>query len=164
MAGVKFFGITIDSPSAFLRKNLEGSIQEKMPSTIEDIVDKATTVLFNRNRTRFREQVAPDGTPWIPSFSALIRQTGGYTYSNGRRVTGGHTLFATGRLFHSITPTKLGPFKHKIATSVPYAKYHQYGEGQIKREFLGINAEDVEAMHRVAEMLLQKAVKGLFNG
>jgi phage gpG-like protein len=101
---------------------------------VSGILDEASAVLFNRQRTRFLQQVDPDSLPWKESYAAQIRA------STGR---GGGTLYDTGRLFHSLQLFKDSPMSRVIGTDVPYAPLHQYGTIKlVKRQFLGFGVND----------------------
>lgn len=124
----------------------------------EKILDEGAAVLFNRIRTRFLAETAPDGTKWVPSLAAQRRKARGY---------GGGTLFNTGRLFHSLQIASEGPNARSIGTNVTapggydYPKTHQYGlSGFPKRPFLGFNDDDVAAMSKV---VINRVITGLFN-
>jgi len=108
---------------------------------VNHILDEAASYLLSQIRSRFLQQVSADGTPWIPSFAAMRRA------AEGR---GGGTLFDTGKLFHSIQLAGQGTDERFIATNVEYAYEHNYGtEGQVRREYMGINEEDVEMVERI---------------
>jgi|WetSurSiteA1Bulk_404760.scaffolds.fasta_scaffold15739_4 phage gpG-like protein len=119
------------------------------------ILEKATTVVLARIRTRFLREVDPDEVPWLPSQAAVHR----------RSTLGTGTLFETGRLFRSIqehfepapsVSTSSGQVR--ISTDVPYAKYHQLGIGQIARPFLGFSDNDGLVVERVLQNLIDKAL------
>lgn len=108
------------------------------------LLEEGANYLLARIEARFLAQVAPDGTPWIPS-QAAIREH--------RR-----TLFKTGRLFYSLAVEDQVGDTRAVGTDVPYALKHQLGIGVIARPFLGTNAADeagVTALiqRRVGEMI-----------
>lgn len=122
---------------------------------VPDILDEAEAVLLNRIRTRFLAETDPDGKKWEPSKAALKRKAGGYTWSNGRKVTGTGTLFASGVLFHSIQAFASSPTSRDIATDVPYARRHQYGIGVEVRPFLGFSDLDGKVIERLIALRVQ---------
>lgn len=124
----------------------------------EDILDEAVAILLNRIRARFLNEEGPNGK-WPESKAAAKRKAGGYTWSNGRKWTGTGTLFASGRLFHSIQEFDAGPNERMIGTDVFYGVFHQLGLGQEKREFLGFNEEDVSVMEALVYRRAQEALK-----
>lgn len=113
---------------------------------IDDIADEATAILLNRTRTRFLDQVSPDGVPWKESQAAKRRR---------RTGRGGGTLYDTGRLFLSIQAEVRGRGVRAIFTDVPYAIDHQEGRGQEKREFLGFNQGDAN----IVRVLVTKRIE-----
>jgi hypothetical protein len=133
-------------------KRLE-RILEEIPVVLdtEAILDEGAAVLFNRQRTRFLQQVAPTGIPWLPSFAAIRH----------RRAT----LYDTGKLFRSIQLFASGPNQRSIGTDVtdsegfPYGEALQYGWGNlVPREFLGFNEdEDVPYMLDLVFDRIEKA-------
>ena len=54
----------------------------------EQILDQAAAVLLNRIRTRYQQEVDPEGNAWKPSQRVM--------------KYGGNTLIKTGKLFRSI--------------------------------------------------------------
>ena len=124
----------------------------------EDVLDEATAIILNRIRTRFLAEEGPDGK-WPQSKAAAKRRAGGYTWSNGRKWTGTGTLFASGKLFHSIQEYDAGPDERMIGSDVFYGLYHQYGIGQEKREFLGFNAADAEVVEKLILKRIEEALK-----
>lgn len=138
---------------------LIAALEKQLPDTNE-VLDNAQAVVLNRIRTRFRKQQSPDGTPWKESISARIRKSGGYTYSNGRKVTGGDTLFATGTLFRSIYAYKKGPNTRAVTfdqSKAPYGEDHQLGkDGQVRRSFIGYGPTD----HTAVEAVIQRRFGG----
>ena len=123
------------------------------------IVNEAGTLLLGRVLNRYQAQTDPDGVKWEPSKAALIRQAGGYTWSNGKKVTGGFTLYATGRLFKSIQLVSRGIGERAIKTDVPYAREHNEGiPPQQKRTFLGFSDEDVNVVGALVLNRVKRAV------
>jgi len=110
-------------------------------------MDSAGAVLLNRIRIRFLKQVNTEGQPWKPSYGSILRKQTGQD---------GGTLFDTGALFHSIQLSAPAPNERMISTDIPYAKKHQEGLGEEKREFLGISKEDSQVITAV----LQKFISG----
>lgn len=117
----------------------------QLSSAVEVAVTESTALLLNRVRTRFLQQVDPQGISWEPSFAAFKRSFMG---TKGRG-TGGGTLFDTGTLFHSIQLYSISPMEGAIGTDVKYAVYHNEGIGQETREFLGISDGDADLSLRV---------------
>jgi len=122
------------------------------------ILDEGAAVIYNRIRSRFLIQQAPDGTTWPVSQAALRRARSG---------RGGGTLFDTGRLFRSIQLYADGPTSRAIGTNVtspqgfPYAEKHQFGIGFPQRQFLGLASEDLDLMTRV---IVRRIAEGLKQG
>jgi phage gpG-like protein len=142
--------VSVDSSSFQQKLDL---LEEIMESGI--LLDTATALLLNRIRTRFLSEVDPEGRPWVPSKAGLRRRA--RLDKKGRPGTG--TLFDTGRLFRSIQAAGEGPDIRYIGTDVPYAKYHQGSQAKIERRFLGINAEDAQAVERLLRRRLQDALR-----
>jgi phage gpG-like protein len=117
-------------------------------------LDKAAAVLLNRQRTRYRDQIDPNLVPWIPSKASLRR----------RLLGGTGTLWKTGRLFHSIQLHRVGENDRAISTDVPYARFHQTGQGVTMRMFLGFNADDQSMFERVVNNEVKNAVRELNQG
>jgi hypothetical protein len=127
-------------------------ILRELPQALdtEKILDEGAALMFNRQRTRFLQQVDPHGIPWTPSFAA----------KKERRAT----LFKTGKLFRSIQLYAAGPNERAIGTDVtndagfPYGMALQYDK-IVPRVFLGFNeSEDVPTMvdlvfHRIEEAI-----------
>lgn len=115
------------------------------------ILDEAGAFLFNRIRTRFLQQVDPDGVPWMESGAARRR---------ARLGIGGGTLFDTGRLFRSLQLSAVGEDSRAISTDVPYARKHNAGEdGMLQRVFLGFGEQDAELVTRLIIKRIQEALK-----
>ena len=116
---------------------LDGAIDKASQAAVED----SGALIFNRIRTNFLAQRAPDGEVWEPSYAAFKRSFEG---------RGGGTLFDTGTLFHSIQLYSVSPYERAIGTDVPYGKFHNFGTATLpKREFLGISDEDYDLALRV---------------
>lgn len=114
----------------------------------EEILDEAEALLLNRIRKRFLATQSPDGELWPVSEAARKRLA----------KNGTPTLFKTGTLFRSIQAYPTGDAERAIGTDVPYARYHNNGEGQVKREFLGFGEEDLTlanllVLRRIAEAI-----------
>ena len=110
------------------------------------ILDESAALIFNRIRTRFTQNVNPDGIPWPQSKAAQKRGT--------------ITLYDTGRLFNSLQLFSVGPNTRAIGTDVPYAKYHNEGSGRLpKRQFLGFGDDDVSLAVKVIERRIQDAIR-----
>ena len=100
---------------------------------VREATTESLSLLLNRTKKRFLDQVDPEGEDWEPSFAAFRRSFG----------RGGGTLFDTGDLFHSIQLYSVSPTEGAIGTDISYARAHQFGEGKmVKREFLGFSDED----------------------
>lgn len=112
-----------------------------------EITDAVGATVLDRIRKRFLAQTDPDGKAWIPSFAAIRRQ------DEGR---GGGTLFDTGALFHSIQFARKSSTVGEISTDVPYARKHQFGEGVIQREFMGVNRDDADAAAIIAAATIER--------
>lgn len=104
---------------------------------VQEILDLATATALSRIRQRFQLMVSPDGTPWVPSKAAL---------KEGR-----NTLIDTGRLYNSIQLSRVGIDHRVIGTDVPYALQHNNGIGQVQREFMGLNEDDVSLIFQIIE-------------
>lgn len=109
----------------------------------EQILDDAASLIFSRTVRRFRSKQTPDGKPWKESEAARVRKSGGYTYSNGRKVTGGDTLFATGTLFRKLQIVDDGAGQRRITNDQPYAYYLNYYWGG-QWQFLGASEQDIQ--------------------
>jgi phage gpG-like protein len=142
---------------ALLILGIEGDeeLQEKLTLLaevldVDSVADEGAALLLARIRARFLDEVDPEGRPWVPSFAARIRAA---------RGRGGGTLFDTGRLFHSLQVFTNGPGNRTLGTDVPYAAKHNFGLGQVKRTFLGINDDDVAVVTQSIIHRVNKAMK-----
>lgn len=99
---------------------------------VERVLDQASAVLLNRIRTRFQQEVDPEGRAWVPSQRALKE--------------GGNTLIKTGRLFRSIQLYNSPAGMRLIGTDVFYAPYMHFGnkvKGNPARMFMAFNDDDL---------------------
>lgn len=110
--------------------NLEGLIRVL---SRKDLLDEPTAIVYNRVRTRYLEETAPDGTRWIQSQRAKEENR--------------NTLYDTGDLYRSIQLAKGGDNQVFIGTDVPYGYYHQFGtKKMVARKFLGASDGDIEVI------------------
>lgn len=101
----------------------------------EQVLDDAAAILLNRIRTRFQQQIDPEGHPWIQSQAAIDENR--------------NTLIDTGKLFRSIQLYQTSKGMRLIGTDVEYAPYHHAPRKGIRRAFMAFNDEDlslIEAM------------------
>jgi phage gpG-like protein len=151
---VALLTVTVTGQSG-LEKSIKG-LEEALDTT--KILDEGAAVIYNRMRSRFLIQQAPDGTTWPVSQAALRRAKSG---------RGGGTLFDTGKLFRSIQLYAESINSRSIGTNVtspsgfPYAEKHNFGIGFPQRQFLGFASEDLEMMSRV---IMMRVFKGLQQG
>ncbi|UOX39942.1 neck protein [Vibrio phage V-YDF132] len=124
----------------------------------EEILDEAATVMVSRTLRRFRAMQTPDGRAWKQSEAAKIRQSGGYTYSNGKRVTGGQTLFATGRLFQSFDLIDNMKGERRIVNTAPYAIYLNYANNG-QWQFIGASEQDIQLMVNIVNDRIERALR-----
>lgn len=109
------------------------------------VLDMAGAFVLNRIRTRYLAEMAPDGTPWIPSQAAIRRRAKGGT----------GTLYDTGRLFRSIQlSAETSDSERIISTNVPYAK-----DVHPRWPFMGVNNDDAD----ILEQLLQREADRLLG-
>jgi phage gpG-like protein len=110
------------------------------------ILDEGAATIYNRIRSRFLIEQAPDGSKWPPSKAALRR---------ARTGRGGGTLFDTGKMFRSIQLFADSATTRSIGTDVTspkgffYPEVHQFGIGFPQRQFLGFADDDLDVMKRV---------------
>jgi phage gpG-like protein len=103
------------------------------------VLDMAGAFILNRIRTRYLAELAPDGTPWIPSQAGIRRRAKGGT----------GTLFDTGRLFRSIQlSAESSEDERIISTDVPYA-----ADVHPRWPFMGVNQDD----STILEQILKRA-------
>jgi phage gpG-like protein len=121
----------------------------RLAVTPEVLFEETHAILLNRIRTRFRDGTDPHGIPWVESMAAKKRKSLGI---------GNKTLFDTGRLFHSIQAYK-NKTGYAIGTNVPYAVYHQRGEGQVTRVFLGFSSDDSDIIKSLLLRVIQRRKK-----
>ncbi|WAS28454.1 neck protein [Vibrio phage LV6] len=126
----------------------------------EEILDDAATILLSRITRRFRAQVSPDGTKWQESNAAMIRRLGGYTWSNGKKWTGGHTLFASGRLFRSFDIRDDGIGQRTIINPTPYAIYVN-GIYNGRWRFMGAAEQDIQLILNMVQDRLNNTAAGI---
>ena len=108
----------------------------------EQILDQAAAVLLNRIRTRYQQEVDPEGNAWKPSQRVM--------------KYGGNTLIKTGKLLRSIQLYNAPTGMRLIGTDVFYAPYLHYGnqsKGNPARAFMAFNDEDLSL---VASMILAR--------
>lgn len=113
-----------------------------MQVVAEDAVTEVTARMLNKTRKNFLAQKDPHGVSWEPSRAAFFRSFG---IRNGKKVkAGGGTLYDTGNLFHSIqlSAENKTPLHQELGTDVPYASAHNFGVGQVKRQFIGYSPAD----------------------
>lgn len=111
----------------------------------EKILDQAAAVLLNRIRTRYQQQVDPEGKAWVPSQRVL--------------KYGGNTLIDTGRLFRSIQLYNAPTGMRLIGTDVFYGPYMHFGskkKGNPARAFMAFNDDDLD--------LVEKMILARFGG
>lgn len=118
---------------------VEDTVSPLLNKVIRNLRDKKLAedtgaIMLNLIKRRFLQQVDENNIPWIPSLASIERRKSG---------RGGGTLFDSGRLFRSIQLARDSNNVIAIQTDVPYAKYHQFGEGQIRRSFLNASERDV---------------------
>lgn len=118
---------------------LAGALDQKA------LLDQSAALLLNRIRTRFHAQVGADGVKWKPSHRSIRDNDA--------------TLFDTGDLFHSIQLGLGTDEERTIGTDVWYGKHHQFGEGDMYRPFLDFNEDDADAMVRLIQRRVNKALK-----
>lgn len=94
---------------------LDGTSQETRKRLNEELA-RESIKLVHRG---FREQVAPDGTPWAP----LKRQRG----RQGKKKRGDRILRDWGSLRNSFTMRDASADGFVVGSSVQYAQYHQFG-------------------------------------
>jgi phage gpG-like protein len=121
---------------------------------VTSILDESAAILLNRIRTNFLAETSPDGVKWVRSEAAKERE------EKGR---GGGTLFDTGRLYQSIQLFAGGGNTRSIGTDVPYAKFHNNGQGQEQREFLGFGESDVNLVQLLIIKRITEALHGVTN-
>ena len=116
----------------------------------ERYADVAAGFILDANRKRFLAETDPEGKPWIPSLAGQRRRARGDT----------GTLFASGRMFHSIQIRREGTASRTVGTAnVPYARKHQEGTGgMVRRVFLGVADEDVSKLRGLVVNLLEKGL------
>jgi len=121
---------------------------QRTKQTITDAVGAST---LDRIRKHFLDEQDPEGKPWIPSTFGLRRKESG---------EGGGTLFDTGALFHSIQFARKTDTVGEIATDVPYAAKHHFGEGgEIERPFMGVTRDDADTASIIAAAILERIAK-----
>lgn len=146
---------TIDTDDAIKKVTLLfGDINDALDP--EEILDDAAALMLSRTIRRFRNQETPEGVKWRKSEAAKIRQAGGYTWSNGKRVTGGYTLYATGRLFESFDIVDQNvEGQRRIVNTAPYSAYLNGGEWQ----FMGASEQDIQLMVNLVYDRIEKALR-----
>ena len=133
------------------------------------LFDEIGHALVESTRMRFVDQTGPDGQPWEPSIRA--------------RTQGGETLRDKGLLMNSITHSVLSDGV-EYGTNVPYAgplhfgaeirpvngpflRFKMPGGGWVSkravtlpaRPFLGLNADDEQAIGDIINTFLQQGVQ-----
>lgn len=106
-------------------------------------------LLLKKNRERYDQQVAPDGTPWKPLSSETVRtkrRRGGRrkilqdtgALRKGIKIIRG-ALSEGGFAVNTGAGARIGIDDPRVAE---YGRLHQKGEGVPKRRFLGVNPSD----------------------
>jgi hypothetical protein len=157
--------ITIDASQVL---ELMDAVEEVL--NVENVLDTAAAIILNRTRRRFLEELNPQGEPWPPSQAAIKRRSTLTPTKSGKLRRGTGTLFETGMLWRSI---QLAPHTGDLFGDVgersimagafndrgtEYGHFHQFGTRMLpKREFLGINMDDVELFeHRILQQVAEK--------
>ena len=131
MSGAKLFEITVGSES------LAAALREisRHASNLDPALADIGEYLLNSHRARFRREVEPDGTPWLPlspkykrvkakNKGKILRLDGHLQRLLRYQVSGGELVFGTNRIYGAV---------------------HQFGfeeHGIPARPFLGISDED----------------------
>lgn len=139
------------------------------------ILDGAAAIILQKNRQRFLLAVDPNNIKWTESFQAKRRALG-FPDSQGIRDSGRKTLFSTGTLFRSIQVLRAIANSNKRAVGVnpsitnfrsgakafSYGLQHQLGKGVdgIRREFIGINSNDVVLIDNFISLEIAKILDG----
>lgn len=126
------------------------------------------SLLLARIKGRFMQGVAPDGTPWPGLLETTLERK--------RRSSGSkpeQLLYQSGRLYNSIKIIKGSSVgllagatgvSARIGVSDPgaaeYGRLHNYGYGQEKRQFIGLNRLDVIAVSGMLRRKLKSIAKG----
>jgi phage gpG-like protein len=109
------------------------------------ILDMAGAFILNRIRTRYLAEIAPDGTPWVPSHAAIRRRARGGT----------GTLFDTGRLFRSIQlSAESSDSERIISTNVSYATLVHP-----RWPFMGVSQEDSQILEELLKREADRALR-----
>lgn len=126
------------------------------------------SLILARIKGRFMQGVAPDGTPWPGLLETTLER---------KRRSGGskpeQLLYQSGRLYNSIKIIKGSSagilagatgVSARIGVSDPgaaeYGRLHNYGYGQEKRQFIGLNRLDVIAVSGMLRRKLKSIAKG----
>lgn len=137
------------------------ALQSVADVDLEPALDQAAAFILSRIRKRFLKTRAPSGEIWKESQAARNRAAG-----IGPHAGGGKTLFASGKLFHSIQLFQKSTGVRTLGTDVtnakgfPYGAFHQLrGEHRV---FIGMNQEDMDIVtqfivKRVAAALEEQA-------
>jgi phage gpG-like protein len=124
-------------------------LSPQIDKATERALDEAAASILNRLRTTFRQEVAPDGTPWLPSKAGLRH----------KQESTGQTLFDSGNLWRSIQLSRKTAGARFIGTDVEYARYHQGPEAGVQRTFLAISEEHIKMASRVFQNRLLEVFK-----
>lgn len=143
---MNFFEIVFDE-GAFDTIVGSPSFYDKFEKQKERALDQSAAVILNRLRTTYRQEQAPDGSPWVPSARGMKNK------AKGR----GQTMFDTGRLFRSLQLYASPKGERHIGTDVPYGIFHNEGKGQVKRQFLAFTDEHRELAENVFVLRLSEA-------
>lgn len=120
----------------------------------DQILSDASALILNRIRQRYQRGVDPEGRPWAPLSPDYRRRKLAAGFSD-------NTLIRTGDLFRSIQAIRDSSNQYRIGTTVRYAPYHQLGvpaRNLPKREFLGVNNEDIQLITRLAAQRVARAI------
>jgi phage virion morphogenesis protein len=92
---------------------------------------------------RFRNEVDPSGNNWRPDSPRTIAMK----RAQGRILK---TLQSTGRLRSSLA-YRAESDRVVVGTNVSYAAKHQLGQGVPRREFLGVNRQDLKEIASILQ-------------
>ncbi len=145
---------------------------ELSPQKRKDMLNRIGLSLVQNTKLRFKDSMAPDGTPWAglsqPRWRKRSKAENKRLRKIVKRLNGarddkyqyfGKPLLDTGRLRNSISHVATSNYLD-VGTNVSYGKKHQEGEKKIiARPYLGLSYKDEDVILTITNLVLSKELK-----
>lgn len=130
-----------------------------MEINYETLLKAMRQTVIAETKKGFRDERDPDGVPWKP-----------LKYPRRNSKGRDRILQDTGLMRTSVTAMggqntdEIGPTWLEWGTSVPYAKYHQYGTSRIpQRQFLGVGKDLADAVTEQVADFVETEIARIFE-